>query len=217
VKSAGNDIVALKIIDKQRSNHPAFYSKFILQTEQALYELPDLPFENFVWLLWSVKEAAYKYLQCHDHELIFSPSKIIVQNIQPVNGFEGTQWVSPQPVKYYAGIVVHGDNSLYYRTIIHDKYIITIVNDEDSFANVYWGVKRIDQTDSKSQSAGVRAFTLSKLKSFFPDAALSIKKSPAGYPVLFSNDIPADVPISFAHHDHYVTYSFRIDDGLNAK
>jgi phosphopantetheinyl transferase (holo-ACP synthase) len=217
VKSAGNDIVALNSIDKQRSNHPAFYSKFIIPTEQALYKAPDLPFENFVWLLWSVKEAAYKYLQRHDHELIFSPSKIIIQKIQPVTGFEDALWEYAQDVKYYTGIVLQGDDALYYRTIIHDEYITTVVNDEENFANVYWGVQHIEQTASESQSAGVRAFVLNKLKSFFPDDVLSVKKSPTGYPVLLVNDQPVDIPLSFAHHAHYVTYSFCVDGGLNPK
>jgi hypothetical protein len=210
VKSAGNDIVALKIIDKPRTIHPAFYSKFILPSEQALYELPGLPFENFVWLLWSVKEAAYKYLQRHDHELIFSPSKIIVQSIKSSAGFESAQWGGGA---CYTGTVMQDEHALYYRTIVHEEYITTVVNDDESFANVYWGVQHIDQVDSKSQSAGVRSFILDKLRSFFPADVLSIKKSPAGYPMLFNGGKQSDILLSFAHHDRYVAYSFRLDAG----
>ena len=64
--STGNDIVALGLINKQRTCEPRFYSKILSASEQALYhqsEFTALPFEHYVWLLWSVKESTYKFLK----------------------------------------------------------------------------------------------------------------------------------------------------------
>ena len=62
--SAGNDIAALAKVNKERIPQPRFYSKILSDSERALYHQPQLtilPFENYVWLLWSVKESVYKY------------------------------------------------------------------------------------------------------------------------------------------------------------
>ena len=63
--SAGNDIVSLTATNVTRTKSPEFYSKIISPAEKALFDTLDqevLPFHRFVWLLWSVKESAFKYL-----------------------------------------------------------------------------------------------------------------------------------------------------------
>ncbi len=85
MKSAGNDIVALRCIDIQRTGQFRFYSKILSTSEQTLYHQPllaDMPFENYVWLLWSVKESVYKFLKRSIPDLIFSPTKICIQEIR---------------------------------------------------------------------------------------------------------------------------------------
>jgi phosphopantetheinyl transferase (holo-ACP synthase) len=82
VISAGNDIVALNAIDKGRSCMPAFYSKFITSAELSLHNPAQLSLDSFIWLLWSVKESAYKYLKRTDNELVFSPIKLSVSKIE---------------------------------------------------------------------------------------------------------------------------------------
>ena len=82
--SAGNDIVALNVIDIQRTQSPAFYAKFITPTEFELYNPNEITLINFVWLLWSAKESAYKYLKRINSELIFAPIKIKVVSLDIV-------------------------------------------------------------------------------------------------------------------------------------
>ncbi len=80
MKSAGNDIVALNAVDHQRTVSANFYSKFIIPAEQDLYKqspaMETVSFCSFVWLLWSVKESAYKFVKRLQPELIFSPSRL---------------------------------------------------------------------------------------------------------------------------------------------
>ncbi|MDB4926046.1 4'-phosphopantetheinyl transferase superfamily protein [Mucilaginibacter sp.] len=209
MKSAGNDIVALNVIDKQRTCQPVFYSKFITPFELALYHQPQMAFEIFVWLLWSVKESAYKYLKRGDANLVFSPSKIIVQDIEVSREFRSDRWEGDQSVgMFFKGNVLYDTHTLYFKSIIYDEFVATVVNGENNFQYVYWGVQLIDKSDSVSQSENVRLFVLNKLNSLFPNYALSIDKGPAGYPILFNDGKEMDIPISFSHHNRYVSYSF---------
>jgi phosphopantetheinyl transferase (holo-ACP synthase) len=211
VKSTGNDIVALNFTNRQRTSQSAFYSKFITTAEQALHE-PELPFEAFVWLLWSVKEAAYKFLKRNDTELVFSPSKITIQNIQqlidaPLTQFEADGWEQSPADNFYSGEIHYQDQTLYFLSIIHPEFIATVVNNAPAFEHIYWGVQLIKEPDSASQSEVVRSFTLNKLSKLFPGDDLQFDKTTAGYPVLISNEKETDVPVSFAHHGNYVSYS----------
>lgn len=209
--SAGNDIVALKIVDKQRTNLPAFYLKFITVPELALYVQPKMPFNNFVWLLWSVKEAAYKYLKRIDHNLVFSPLKIIIQHIEVSKEFSGYEYdIDQLPEKFYTGTVLYNTYIFSFRSVLNNEFVATIVNNQANFNAVNFGVKQIDGSNYKLQAKAVRLFVLNKLKELLPGQNLMVGKSSVGYPVLFSDDKELSVPLSFSHHHHYVSYSFRI-------
>ncbi|HEY0244233.1 MAG TPA: 4'-phosphopantetheinyl transferase superfamily protein [Mucilaginibacter sp.] len=217
--STGNDIVALKAIDIQRTTLPAFYSKFITVAEQAFYPQPQfaaVPFQNFVWLLWSVKEAAYKYLKRSDSSLVFSPSKIIIQNIS-VPGIAITPnladgvWESDQTNEtYYTGTVVYETYQLCFRSKITSAFIASVVHSTAAFDHVFWGIKLIDSTDNESQSKQVRTFALKKLKAVLALDDLHIEKSPSGYPIFLHVNKLIDAPLSLAHHDNFVSYSFLL-------
>jgi phosphopantetheinyl transferase (holo-ACP synthase) len=217
VKSAGNDIVALNAIDIQRTTTPAFYSKFIVAEESALYSHPqfaNIPFQNFVWLLWSVKESAYKYLKRLQTDLIFSPSKIVIQNISLPEIHSNSNaaaaiWESDNTNEdFYTGAVIFKTNHLYFRSKITGEFIASAVNDGPQFCGVYWGIKIIEQAGHENQSAEVRELTLKKLISIRAGSNLRIEKSAAGYPVVLDDAEQIDIPISFAHHDRFVGYSF---------
>src|SRR5450756_2548986 len=125
MKSAGNDIVALRSVDKQRTSQFRFYSKILSALEQALYHQPqftEMPFENYVWLLWSVKESAYKYLKRTFPSLVFSPIKFVIQHIKIPAGplmtkFEGIQWENTgYGEEFYRGKVIYGSHIFYFRS-----------------------------------------------------------------------------------------------------
>lgn len=219
MKSTGNDIVALKAIDIRRTTSIAFYSKFITPAEQALCQQPQLsaiPFENFIWLLWSVKESVYKYLQRSQPDLIFSPAKIIVKDIlvpcvQTFDSSVREVWESDHTREdFYNGQVIYGSYRLYFRSKINTEFIASVVDNTPEFENVYWGVSPIEQTDAKSQSIQVRKFILNKLKSVLAVDELQIQKNASGCPVLLNNEVLLNIPVSLAHHFKFVTYSFVV-------
>ena len=213
--STGNDIVALKAINVARTKQQKFYSKIIIASEKALYDgqfSDRLPFEHFIWLAWSVKESVFKYLQRINPDLVFSPSKIKISELEPpsakdISHFEGRDF-NNQTV--YKGVVDFSPHTFYSRTIITNDFIFSVVNHTNHFEKVMWGIKKIGSTDADDQSKAVRTFALAMLNTLFPDSELEIDKNSHYCPVILKNDVEIPVPISLAHHDHWVGYSFQI-------
>lgn len=223
MKSTGNDIVALNVINRLRTNHYSFYSKILSVSEEALYTRPgfeEMPFEEFVWLLWSVKESVYKYLKRIVPGLVFSPTKIFIHGIFPPyrqahKSFGGIQWEnnkSESSEELFKGVIICGSDIFYSRSKIHDELISTVVSNDKNFKNTIWGIKSIDDTAYKNQSKTVRAFVLEKLNSILPDGYdnLSISKNRHGCPVVLKGAMEMNIPVSLAHHDHFIAYSFLL-------
>ena len=193
--SVGNDIIALDIIDAGRTIQPVFYSRILDPAEAAMYaELSPLPFEQYVWLLWSIKESVYKCIKRVQPELRFSPRKIIVRQIDRSDT--------------YRSLVYFNSIPFYAESRVNDKFISTLATNDAGFDRICWDVQQIAQTDPESQSQHVRSALLDRLQSFFPGDRLQIEKADAGFPVLVKNSTAVDLPISFSHHYNLVFYSF---------
>ncbi|HEY8657550.1 MAG TPA: 4'-phosphopantetheinyl transferase superfamily protein [Hanamia sp.] len=219
MKSAGNDIVALRSVDKQRTSQFRFYSKILSSSEQELYHQPqfaEMPFENYVWLLWSVKESIYKYLKRAIPNLVFSPTRIVIQNIKipPVllmTKSEDIQWENTgYDEELYSGKVIYESHIFYFQSKINKDWIATVVNDDENFYNVFWGIQSIDNTGYYHQSKAARTLLLKKINSFFP-GDLHVEKNHVGYPVILKGIQNMDIPASLAHDDHFVAYSFLLN------
>ncbi|MES2810418.1 MAG: 4'-phosphopantetheinyl transferase superfamily protein [Bacteroidota bacterium] len=206
--SAGNDIVALKAVDLQRTGLPAFYSKFITKAEFALHEHSALPFTTFVWLLWSIKESAYKYFKQLDIGLMFSPSKIIVEQLTLSDQKQSNNLQCDLPIETcFTGVVIQNDTSIYFRSVINADFAATTIDS----GKVYWGIKSIAKSDYKTQSDAVRLLALKALGDIVTSDDLWIDKHPAGgYPILMHGHHVVDIPLSFAHHGNFISYSFQI-------
>lgn len=205
--SAGNDIVALNLVDKQRTLLPAFYLKFITPAELSLHKDSAISFESFVWLLWSVKESAYKYLKRNDENLVFSPNKLIVQNFSVSGDIDRCDFDTDQSVDvYYDGIVSTGSFTIKFKSAINNHFIATIINEGE----VYWGVQTIAEGDYHNQSNSVRLLALAKLNSILLADDLWIDKHTSGYPFIMNGRYKLETALSFAHHGCYVSYAFQL-------
>jgi phosphopantetheinyl transferase (holo-ACP synthase) len=220
MNSTGNDIVSLNAIDIARTRQQRFYSKILAASESTLYNQhqTEITFENFVWLLWSIKESAYKFLKRHDPELVFSPTRCVVTQLEIPVEYQIIKAPTPtleeigfdnQPV--INSIVILGSETLYSRSIISRDFIFSVVNRDNDFDNTGWGIKRIDSVSSDNQSAEVRAFLLEKLKNELPLPELQAHKNSHGCPVLVNGAEEIDIPVSLAHHGKWVAYSYQLD------
>lgn len=209
--SIGNDIVSLHHINKQRTCQRRFNSKFITDSELKLYSRPDaaqMPFEVFVWLLWSAKESVYKFIKRHQPQLVFSPIKFTCREIDlsgfsPAASYQLCDHNGFNHVPAIAMKVAFQNEQISVRSVISPDYIVSFAALKESFSQMHWAVERINAADPESQSDAVRALTLKKLKQLNVSVDAFIGKSPAGYP--FVKD--PDVLLSFAHHGQYVSYA----------
>ncbi|GAC1301196.1 MAG: hypothetical protein NVSMB24_03550 [Mucilaginibacter sp.] len=220
MNSTGNDIVSLNAIDITRTRQQRFYLKILAASESTLYHQyhDDLALENFVWLLWSIKESAHKFLQRNNPGLVFSPTRCIVNQLEipaeykitksAISIFEGVGFDSQPACK---GVVTVGAETLYSRSIITRDFIFSVVNRDNDFESTGWGIKWIDNVGTDSQSAEVRTFLLKKLKSEFPSHQLQVHKNTHGCPILVNRGEEMDITVSLAHHDHWVGYSYQLD------
>ena len=200
VASTGNDIVDLAATDPQRMGSYRFYSRIISSEEKVLYDqLGELPFDRYVWLLWSIKESVYKYTSRTDNGLAFSPLTIPVLQLDPPSG-DG----------FYKSMIIYGSEMLYSRSIITERLIVTVVSNDEKFDRTWWGFRSIDDAGYADQSASVRTFALGKLSTALSRADLRIEKTAAGYPVVLDSKGLLDIPLSLAHHGHFVAYSYHL-------
>ena len=215
--SAGNDVVDLNKINKERTNQLNFYSKILSKPEQSLFynQNTGLPFENYVWLLWSVKESAYKFLKRLQPDLVFSPTKIIVEKVEPSAIHPATVFkkvineITDGPLEY-EGVVTCGQYYFHFRSKINDDMITSVVDDEESFENVWWGTGFTENTSYNYQSQAAKKFLLSKLNNLL-SGDLHIEKGPFGYPLIMRNNGSVNIPVSLAHDGHFVAYSIKLN------
>jgi phosphopantetheinyl transferase (holo-ACP synthase) len=205
IVSTGNDIVDFAATDPRRTGSYRFYSRILSGEEVALYDAPalgELPFDRYVWLLWSIKESVYKYTSRTDNGLVFAPLTIPVLQLDAPSG-DG----------FYKSMVIYGSEILYSRSIITDRMIVTVVSNDENFDHTWWGFRSVDEAGYANQSASVRTFALGKLSAALSRPDLRIEKTAAGYPVLLAGKELLDIPVSLAHHGHFVAYSYRLPPG----
>jgi phosphopantetheinyl transferase (holo-ACP synthase) len=215
---AGNDIVSLHAINPTRTRQHRFYSKILADSEVTLYNegaFASIPFDVFVWLCWSIKESAFKYLQRSRPTLIFSPTRLVVTHLSlPLrysetkfgeSSTEGSGFDDRMALK---GIVSCGTDTLFSRSLVYHEVIHSVVLDQDNFENTGWGIKLIDQPDPDSQSMVVRKFLVDRLKSLFPGDKISIGKSTQGFPLVLGGKKELGISVSLSHHGRMVAYTF---------
>ncbi|MDR3697617.1 4'-phosphopantetheinyl transferase superfamily protein [Mucilaginibacter sp.] len=217
--STGNDIVSLNVINKTRTNQPGFYLKILSDIEKILYrelEPAGIPFENFVWLLWSIKESAYKYLQRTKPSLVFSPTKFVVEQLQlpfgyNITNFEGieTEGTGFDNEAVLKSVIIVGSDKLYSSSLMYRELIVSVVNGNEDFENTGWGIKLINKSDPEYQSNAIRAFLVDRLNRLFHVDGLIIGKSTHGFPIVLKDNVEAGLSVSLSHHDQMVAYSFQ--------
>ena len=118
------------------------------------------------------------------------------------NGFNDTLAVK--------SIVETSSYKVYISSVIYPEFISSVANNNGDFDKVYWGVKRIENPDTDSQSAEVRAFLIKNLNKVLKKGSLTLAKNSYSIPVLLYDSEELPVPVSLAHHGHYVGYSFSL-------
>ena len=121
------------------------------------------------------------------------------------------EWLVPTIKCHASGTACSGSEIFYFRSIITDEFIFTVVATTEDFAGVHCGIRIINDHSQAQQSAGVREFALRKIIELIPHSnPPEFIKSSAGYPVLESGGVLLPILVSFSHHEEYLGYAFKM-------
>lgn len=186
----GNDVVDLKQAEKDSNwERPRFLDKVFTESEQQLIFNSEEK-NKTVWLLWSMKEAAYKIHVREYGKRFFNPKKLECFFIS----FEKGR--------------VTIDNDIYFtNSLVTENYVYAMaVSDETiRFKSACFP---LENSSYKSQSASLKkAFlkAISKQNRFF-----KIKKNAVGVPQLYFKNDPFPQAFSLTHHGVYGGYAVSV-------
>ena len=186
----GNDIVDLKHIESNWKR-PGFLDKVFSFSEQEYIRTSENQ-HTMVWLLWSMKEAAYKvYVQQHGKPF-FNPKRLQCELIS-----EGTG-------------KVYIDNQIYFTTSARSKDYVYTVAKQDLNAPIHTKVFKSEITTYKTQSAVLKQQALKTISEAqgIPMNALSIKKNTLGIPKIFYTSEQRSIVVSLTHCGRFSAYAF---------
>jgi phosphopantetheinyl transferase (holo-ACP synthase) len=193
----GNDIVDLKQAAKdspdsyrEGKRHQRFLEKVFTEKEQG-YIFTAKNTHQIVWLLWSMKESAYKINIQQYQQRFFNPKKIECTLLDNEKG----------SVKI---------NNECYSTLstISNKFIYTVaaLKNIDKSQGKYF---KIDDSSYKDQHQTCNAKLKEAISQLYKtkNESVSIKKNKLGVPKLYKNRMPIETSCSITHHGNYGAYA----------
>ena len=191
----GNDLVDLKLAAKQSNwQRKGFLDKLFTSKEQGYILNADDSFKT-VWLLWSMKESAYKaYLQMHN-DRFFAPKKLACHLISKNKGT-----VLINNALFFTGSEI--DEAFIYTVAFSEKYNNKFLT--DCFIFEY---SDFETQHSQTYQKVLAAFAY-KLK--LPVAQLKIKKNGQGVPQLFWGEMLQENSFSLTHHGNFGAFCIEV-------
>jgi phosphopantetheinyl transferase (holo-ACP synthase) len=187
----GNDIVDLKLASSSPNcRRKRFIDKVFSVEEQKIISHSSDPFLT-IWLLWSMKESAYKIYARQHSEQFFAPKKI-----------------KCKLSSYTEGIVEIFSETYKTITTIDKDYIYTIAH-KDFSEVIVSNCFKVDMTTYSVQhytSYLSIINTIAELKNI-PTVSLVIKKNEIGVPNLYRNNVVQSILFSITHHGNYGAYA----------
>ncbi|WP_461090561.1 4'-phosphopantetheinyl transferase family protein [Spirosoma gilvum] len=192
----GNDIVDLTQARKESNwRRKGFLEKIFTADEQHLINTSADP-EHMVWLLWSMKESAYKASFRQTRLRRFAPRKISCQLLF------ATDTTATGRVFY--------ENVYQTKTIITPNYISSLAFLQNNLPH-HQTVIQLKNADYSHQSAQIRQKLLVHTARAFAttESDVHFRQSADGIPDLLvdqpSNE-PIVIPVSISHHGYYGAY-----------
>ena len=184
----GNDIVDLKQATKDSNwKRPRFLDKvFTVEEQQLITEVEEQ--HQQVWLLWSMKEAAYKVHVQQFGKRFFNPKKLVCDLIT-----------------LEKGSVTIDTETYFTQSTITEDYVYTVATLEFSktFKSECFQIKN---SNYKAQSINLRQ----RFFEFLPmeTSSLKIRKNKVGVPQLVQKNTSLNLSFSLTHHGRFSGYAY---------
>ena len=187
----GNDIVDLKQAAKDSNwKRRGFLDKvFTTEEQQLIFSAKDK--DQMVWLLWTMKEAAYKAHLQKTEIPFFNPKKIRCQLVSETEGF-----VSVFKAKYQT------------KSILTEDWIHTqTVSEENTFG--FSDCFLVDALSNISQSEVVRQKLVAYYSATYEIVQSDIKivKNSFGIPILKIRNQTLKKSLSLSHHGRFGAFA----------
>lgn len=186
----GNDIVDLKY-SAPNWKRPRFVDKVFTKDEQALIFYSENKHET-LWLLWSMKEAAYKIHVQQFGERFFNLKRLVCELISEDKG------------------VVNVDGNCYFtESIITEDYVYTTAGLQASKIKVS-ALFKVEMSSHSVQSELLKKALLTSISKTkqLPLQQLDIKKTAMGIPELYCNDSKRPLSLSLTHCGRYSGFAY---------
>jgi phosphopantetheinyl transferase (holo-ACP synthase) len=177
----GNDIVDLKYTSSSWSR-PRFLDKVFTLKEQALILSSERQHQT-LWLLWSMKEAAYKIHVQQFGERFFNPRRLVCDFT-----FEDK------------GLVRIDDNCYFTESTVTEDYVYSVAQRGHN-QEVCTSVFKTKKEGYRIQSSALKQQLLKSISQIekIDRDVLSIKKTDLGIPEVFVNSVKSPKRISLTH------------------
>lgn len=190
----GNDIVDLKIATIESNwNRPRFLDKVFTDDEQYVIFNAEHP-SIMVWLLWSMKEAAYKVHLQQNSQRFYNPKKLVCTLST-----------------FISGHVQYNDNQYFTTSNINKNFIHTIAYLEAP-KSIYSKQFELQNTSYKTQSDTSKKHLLQSFSAIKNVSihSLNMMKDSHNIPRLFyKNQVQKDA-FSISHHGTYGSIAIQI-------
>jgi phosphopantetheine--protein transferase-like protein len=183
----GNDIVDLKVASIESDwKRDRFLNKLFTVSEQKMIQSAEKP-SHIIWLLWSMKESAYKIFSRQFKKRFFAPLNFVCE-LDSAN----------------KGTVTALNKTYLTESIYNQNFIYTTarINKASKITSSYFGSYK---TTYKHQHQEVYSKLLKSLSEIFktPTHLLEIRKDGYGAPRVYQNNRALSVEISISHHGQY--------------
>ncbi len=193
----GNDIIDIAEAFKINWKREGFLQKIFNKNEKNWISNSNNP-GLIVWLLWSMKESAYKIFFRQYLERVYNPVKFECKLIKENSNL-------------FHGEVDFNDITYSTSSKILEEVISTtaVIMNGPSASKIAQENIKCSCADYSTQHKELYNFTLKKISDKInkPFNALSIQKDLYGIPHLFYKNSLLNIPISLSHHGNYAAYA----------
>ncbi len=193
----GNDVVDLAFAKKtSRWQRPGFQEKVFTTLERQMIAAAPQS-DEMAWLLWSMKEAAYKLFVRQLKRRFFAPAKLICT---PRKNNVGT----------WGGEVRYEDHCCATHSIVEGSVVHTVAHHTNKPPESH--LFKIDaSTGFHQQRTEVYQLVIQWFSDYtgYSASRLSIRKKEWGIPYFYLDDQLTNIPLSLSHHGNYAGMVFH--------
>jgi len=192
----GNDIVDLQVAKKESNwQRRGFLDKLFTGEEQVLITSSNDPFQ-MVWLLWTMKESAWKAQQQKEKKRLYAPKKYRCSLFNKSRG------------------QVLTDSEVYFTTSEVNAYAIHTLATNAPHIRTNFQYFEVQGSSCDSISTEVRSALLMAMASEMevPADSLELRKDKDQIPQLYLNKELLNTAVSVSHHGDLAAFCFQEKD-----